>query len=485
MSDPAARPAAPATPPPGRRVTLTGWGRTAPSVATLRRPTSREQVAAAVAAAGERGLIARGLGRSYGDPAQNAGGAVLDMTGLRRVLDVDLAAGLVKAEAGLSLHQLTATLLPLGCFTPVTPGTRQVTLGGAFACDIHGKNHHADGSFAQHVAEFELLTADGTIRTVTPAGDPETFWATAGGMGLTGVVLTVTVRMTPVRTGHVVVETTRARDLDQAMSALADADGRHRFSVAWLDCLARGASLGRSVVEGGDFADVADLPSRARRDPLHFAARPLLRAPDAFPAGLLNRRTVAAFNEMWYRKAPRRRAGQVKPLAAFFHPLDAVSDWNRVYGRAGFVQHQFVVPFGAEDMVRSAVERISGMGAPSFLTVLKRFGAGSPGYLSFPRPGWTLALDFPARTPGLAALLDWLDERVLAAGGRIYLAKDARCDPWLLPRMYPRLAEFQRVRAKLDPDGVFVSDQARRLRLEAPADDTTAGPAGASGRPTS
>jgi decaprenylphospho-beta-D-ribofuranose 2-oxidase len=444
---------------------LTGWGRTAPSAARLLTPTSREQVIAALQDAPARGLIARGLGRSYGDPAQNAGGLVLDVTGLNRILDVDLSAGLVRCEAGVSLHQLTEALLPFGYFTPVTPGTRQVTIGGAIACDVHGKNHHADGSFAQHVTEIELLLADGSVRAITPEEDPDTFWATAGGMGLTGVVLTATIRMVPVRTSSIVVDTVRTPDLDATLAALAATDRGHRFSVAWLDCLARGARLGRSVVEGGVFAEPEHLSGRARRDPLRLRARPLLRAPDVFPNGLLNRHTIAAFNEAWYRKAPRRQTGHVRPLTSFFHPLDAITDWNRVYGRAGFVQYQFVVPFGAEAALREIIERISAAGAPSFVTVLKRFGAQSPGFLSFPRPGWTLALDFPTRTPGLADLLDRLDHRVLSVDGRIYLAKDARLEPALLPRMYPGLDRLREVRAKLDPDGLFVSDQARRLGI--------------------
>jgi decaprenylphospho-beta-D-ribofuranose 2-oxidase len=227
------------------------------------------------------------------------------------------------------------------------------------------------------------------------------------------------VQLTRVETASVRVDTVRAADLDEAMSCLADADGRYGYTVAWLDCLARGRHLGRSVVTSGDFAARADLPASRRRDPLAFRPGTRLRAPGACPPGLVNRYTVALANEVWYRKAPRRREGQIQSIGAFFHPLDGIGNWNTLYGPGGFRQYQFVVPFGQEQVLRRSLELISAAGAPSFVTVLKRFGPGDDGYLSFPAPGWTLALDFPARTPGLAGLLDRLDAGVLAAGGRV------------------------------------------------------------------
>jgi len=443
---------------------LSGWGRTAPTAAQVVRPRTREQAAEAVATAGPRGVIARGLGRSYGDPAQNAGGRVLDLTGLNRILAVDLGTGLVTAEGGVSLHALMRALIPLGYFVPVTPGTRYVTVGGAIGSDIHGKNHHADGSFAQHVASLDLLLADGSVRTVTPESDPELFWATAGGMGLTGVVLAATLRMVPIETSRLAVDTFKLPDLDALMEKLAGTDADYRYTVAWMDCLAKGSRLGRALLDCGNFATLDQLPAKHRADPLAFAAKPLAEVPDLFPSGLLNRRTIALANEVWYRKTPAARS-HLATVAGFFHPLDGLRDWNRVYGRAGFVQYQFVVPFGADAALRRMVERISRAQAPSFVTVLKRFGAGSPGYLSFPTEGWTLALDFPTGTPGLDRLLPWLDEQVLAEGGRVYLAKDARLAAADLPAMYPRLEEFRKVRAAVDPHGVFVSDQSRRLGI--------------------
>lgn len=441
---------------------LSGWGRTAPTVAEVVRPRTVQEVALAVTTAGPRGVVARGLGRSYGDPAQNAGGRVVDLTALNRITGMDLDTGLVTCEGGVSLHALMRALVPFGYFVPVTPGTRYVTVGGAIGCDIHGKNHHADGSFAQHVTSLDLLLADGSVRTVTPEGDPELFWATAGGMGLTGIVLSATIRMLPIETSRIVIDTFKLPDLDAVMERLAGTDADYRYTVAWMDCLAKGGRLGRSLLDCGNFATPADLPAKARTEPLAFAPKPVASAPDLVPSGLLNKRTIALMNEVWYRKTPASHR-KIGTIGGFFHPLDGVRDWNRVYGRAGFVQYQFVVPFGEEAALRRMVEQISRVQAPSFVSVLKRFGAGSPGYLSFPAPGWTLALDFPTGTPQLARLLTWLDEQVLGAGGRIYLAKDARMSARDAARMYPRLEEFRKVRAEVDPHGVFVSDQSRRL----------------------
>jgi decaprenylphospho-beta-D-ribofuranose 2-oxidase len=444
---------------------LTGWGRTAASRAEVAEPRRRDQLAELVRGAGPRGVLARGLGRSYGDAAQNAGGRVLDMTALDRILEVDLRTGIVTCEAGVSLHTLMRTMLPLGFFVPVTPGTRYVTVGGAIGSDIHGKSHHADGSFTQHVLAMELLLADGEIRTVTPDSDPELFWATAGGMGLTGVVLTATLRMMPVETSRIMVETRRVANLDAAMELMSETDHLYRFSVASLDNLARGAEMGRGWVESGNFATRDQLPAKLKADPLAFTSKPLAKVPDIFPSGLLNRHTVRWMNVANFRRAPKTPHAHLATIGGFFHPLDAIHDWNRVYGAAGFLQYQFVVPFDQDTALRRIVERVSRAQAPSFVTVLKRFGPASPGYLSFPTPGWTLTFDFPTGTPHLAQLLDWLDQEVIDAGGRLYLAKDSRMRAEDLAVMYPRLEEFRKLRARLDPDGVFVSDLARRLDI--------------------
>ena len=442
---------------------LRGWGRTSPSVAMVHSASDDAELVRLVTDAGPRGVLARGLGRSYGDAAQNGGGVVVDMTTRHRVLSVDNQTGLVEVEAGASLDQLMRELLPLGLFVPVSPGTRQVTVGGAVAADIHGKNHHVDGSFGRHVVSMDLLCADGTIRTLTP--ESELFWATVGGMGLTGLVLRVTLRMKKVQSAYCLVDTERCANLDDLLERMTEGDHRYTYSVAWIDCLARGSSLGRSVLTRGWSATLDQLPPTLRDHPLDFRPKQLAVAPPIFPSGLLNRATVAAFNEAWYRRAPRERHGEVQSIAAFFHPLDAVARWNRVYGPKGFLQYQFVVPFGAEDTLRRCIQMLSDAGQASFLAVLKRFGPPSDGHLSFPTPGWTLALDIPLGAPVLGGLLDRLDEEVMAAGGREYLAKDSRLPASAIARMYPRLDEWREVKKAADPHGVFESDLARRLGL--------------------
>ncbi len=443
---------------------LSGWSRTAPTGATVATPRTTAELAATVDDASGRGVIARGLGRSYGDAAQNAGGTVADATGVRRLLSFDGVTGMVTAEAGLSFDDLLRVVVPQGWFVPVSPGTRYVTVGGAIAADVHGKNHHHDGSFAQHVRSLRLRTPAGTIE-VGPDQDPDLFWATAGGMGLTGVILDATFALQAIPTSRLLVDTERATDLDDALDRMSRGDHHYHYSVAWIDLVATGAGMGRSVLTRGDFAPVEALPEADRAEALAYDPSVRLVAPPWVPNLALNRLSVRAFNEVWYRKHPRHRTGEVQAIPPFFHPLDFVKGWNRIYGSRGFLQWQMVVPFGAEATLRRAVEALSGEGRPSFLAVLKRFGAADPGPLSFPMPGWTLALDIPAGDASLGPLLDALDREVADAGGRVYLAKDSRLDPGLLAAMYPRLDEWRAVQARVDPAGVLQSDLARRLRL--------------------
>lgn len=447
---------------------LTGWGRTAPTVATVVRATADElQSDAGLAALLDgRGAIARGLGRSYGDPAQNGGGTVIELQPGSDPIRIDAAAGVAHVDAGVSLDALLREIVPMGWFVPVTPGTRFVTVGGAIASDIHGKNHHADGSFGAHCLRLGILMADGSHRSITPEIDADLWWATIGGMGLTGLITDVSFTLISIESRHCVVDTQRIPNLDSLIEKMEASDHLYRYSVAWIDLVATGKNLGRSVLSMGNHAtldDLRDLNPKGVDNPLNFDPPTFPDIPPQ-PFNVWTRPAVRAFNELWFRKTPQHHHG-TESLTGFFHPLDMAGQWTRLYGRHGFLQYQFVVPFEAIETMRTIITKISEEGHASFLAVLKRMGAESGGLLSFPKPGWTLTYDLPAGVVGLGPWLAELDELVLSVGGRHYLAKDAIATPSVIAAGYPRLDEWKTIRNSVDPNGVWASDQARRLNL--------------------
>jgi decaprenylphospho-beta-D-ribofuranose 2-oxidase len=432
-------------------------------------PREEAEIAELLAVPPAGGVIARGAGRSYGDAAQNGGGEVLEMTALDRILSVDERRRSVTAQAGATIAQLMARLSAHGLTLPVVPGTRHVTLGGAIASDVHGKNHHRDGSFAQHVTALTLCTPAGVVE-VSPASDPELLDATLGGMGLTGVIAQATLRVEPLSSAWVAANVDRTDGLEQTLALLAGEE-RHRCSVAWLDLLAPGARMGRAVVSRADPLPAESAPRGrgARReraaDPASLLRPAALEVPRGFPAQLLNRASVRVFNELRWRAAPRRERGRPVALGPYFFPLDGLGEWRRLYGPGGLIQYQFVVPLGQETAIVRCLELLRSRKLPVYLAVFKRMGPAANGPLSFPLEGWTLALDLPAAAPGLRPALDELDELVARCGGRVYLTKDVRLRREHLKAMYPRLDRFAAQRARVDPDGVLRSDLARRLGL--------------------
>lgn len=459
---------------------LSGWGRTAPSSAEVVRPEgvralngllvdqhSREWPTDHPSIHNDRDdpprMIPRGLGRSYGDAAQCAGGRVIDTSELNYVGPVNPQTGVVEVGGGARLEHLMRRALLTGWFVPAVPGTRHVTVGGAIAADVHGKNHHRDGSFGQHIVTLTLVTPTGRHR-ISPTIDPELFWATVGGMGLTGVVTSARIQLVTVATPWMAVATERFGALDEVMAAMTDAE--QRYSVAWLDCTTPSRHRGRSVMTLGDHVPADEVPPSLRD------ARPAGRSsafgmPFVPPVRLVRSRLLQASNAQRYWRTPRRRSTTIEAWWPFFFPLDGIANWNRLYGPAGFVQYQFAVGNDRGDVLHQAVSQVAAADLPCTLAVLKRLGAADPGLLSFPMDGWTLALDFPVGPPALPNLLDRLDGLVADAGGRVYLAKDGRLRPDVLGRMYPRLAELAAVRRRVDPRGVVQSDLSRRLGLEA------------------
>lgn len=444
---------------------LTGWGRTSPSSARVAQ-VSQNNVAGLLRDPRNRGVLMRGLGRSYGDAAQNAGGTVLTLEGSAEEAVLDRTAATVTAGAGVSLHDLLKVIVPQGFFVPVTPGTRFVTVGGAVASDIHGKNHHVEGSFGNHIRRLTLMLADGTIHEIGPDQNPTLFWATVGGMGLTGVILEATFSLIPIETSLCTVNTIRCRNIDVLIDEMSHGDDDHRYSVAWADLLATGSRLGRSVLWRGDHTKLAELSSKEAANALKYEPKHLATVPPVVPSfGFVNKLSSTLFNELWFRKEPRQKNGGHKSIPAYFHPLDAIGSWNRLYGDGGFLQYQFALPFGREDELRQIVEKIAVSKTASPLVVLKRFGDANPAPLSFPMPGWTLTVDIPTRAEGLGQLLHLLDEVVMQSGGRHYLAKDAHTTPTAIRRGYPRLDEWKQIQRSVDPGQLWQSDLARRLEL--------------------
>ncbi|MGF1454472.1 MAG: FAD-binding protein [Alphaproteobacteria bacterium] len=444
---------------------LSGWGRFPRKQCILVEPRT-DQDWIDLVTGGDEPVIARGAGRAYGDSALGTG-LTLSTRYLDRILDFDPATGLLAVEAGAMLGNIVDGFLPEGWLPPVLPGTRHVTVGGMVAADVHGKNHHGQGSFGRHVAWLDLLEADGTITRCSPTDHGALFHATVGGMGLTGIVLRVAFRMIPVRTAWMQEERVLAADLDATMASF-EASDNWAYSVAWIDCVSSGRHLGRSVLYRANHAQPDALTGAPAIDPLALPGRRSLRVPMDGPSWMLQGLTMRAFNAAYYRMAARSPRERLVDCARFFHPLDGVIGWNRLYGPRGFVQFQCVLPTGtATSGLRRILETTARAGQGSFLAVLKRFGAfASAGTgLSFTAPGYTLCLDFPA-TPERLSLLEGLDRIVLDHGGRFYLAKDARMDRGTFHAAErDRLPAFQRFRRETGASERFQSHQSARLGL--------------------
>lgn len=448
---------------------LSGWGRYPVARAQVARPERRAEVFEALRDAGGQGLLAHGLGRSYGDAALLEGGHVVLTRRLDRMLSFDPDTGWLRCESGVSIEDILETFVPRGFFPPVTPGTKFVTVGGALGCDVHGKNHHVDGSWSNHVRRVELLTASGEVVSCDRETEPELFDATVGGMGLTGVILAMDVKLTPIHNPWIAMESVRVENLDHFFEVSAESGG-FTHTVSWIDCVTRGKAMGRGIFMRGRHAGPDEVGTRGVLDRAIALADPLMDVPFNGPNWLLNTTSIKLFNEAYFRKHPRGQKSSLPHYDPFFYPLDFVRNWNRIYGKRGFLQYQLVVPkTGDNAPLRAVLDAITKSGFGSFLAVIKEFGDRSNGGLSFPVPGVTLALDFANAGPELLALMERLDAIVVEAGGRVYLGKDARVSRETFRRMYPEWERWKSVRDRWDPQGLFQSDLGRRLGLVAHA----------------
>ncbi|TPQ31977.1 oxidoreductase [Bradyrhizobium guangdongense] len=436
---------------------ISGWGRFPVVDTDVLRPRSFGAVGESIARTS--GGVARGNGRAYGD-AGIGQSQTIDMTAFDRVRSFDPETGRIRIEAGVLLSDLIDTFGPRGFLPYVVPGTRFVSIGGAIAADVHGKNHHCEGGFGRYVDSILLLSGQGETLEISREQNPDAFLATIGGMGLTGVILEATLRLRKVETGWIREQVVPAENLADAIKAL-DAGDSATYSVAWIDCVAGGSNLGRSLIYLGEHARASEVAPDSDKFPR--GADPKLSVPIDLPSLTLNRYSIRAFNELYFRMGARRAgAPNLVSIFPYFFPLDSVGAWNRIYGRRGFLQHQCVIPqTNARDVLGEILARVSKRGDASFLAVLKKLGQGD-GIMSFPLPGYTLALDFPM-TGSILDFLDELDRLVVAAGGRLYLAKDARQSRATFEAGYPDLQRFKAIRASLDPSGKIRSKLSQRL----------------------
>ena len=403
--------------------------------------------------------IPHGNGRCYGDASLSS--EVVNTLRYDKVLAFDEVNGIITCQSGLLLSDLLQIIVPRGWFLPVTPGTKFITIGGAVASDVHGKNHHVDGSFSRHIISMSVLTGTGQTFVCGPDNHSDLFWATCGGMGLTGIILDVKFRLKRVNTAYIRQRQIKARNLGEIMDLFGENTGS-TYSVAWIDCLKKGKNFGRSILMLGEHANSDEVKRDKVLEPREKA---LLTVPFYFPSFVLNGYSMKIFNALIYAKNYRKTMDSVVHYDGFYYPLDSILSWNKIYGKKGFVQYQFVLPLAtSKEGLTDILTRINNHGTGSFLAVLKLFGEQDD-LISFPMKGYTLALDFPIR-PGLFEFLDELDHVVAQYGGRIYLSKDARMKKEIFWKTYPRAGEFQETIRKYDPDNRFVSRLSERLTLK-------------------
>lgn len=446
-----------------QKAKFSGWGRAKFTTSNLCTFSDEKAVQNFLQETCNSQNIARGLGRSYGDASQLEDGNVLDLSFAKRIA---LKENEVDVGASVSIEELLDIILPKGYFIPVSPGSAKVTIGGAIASDVHGKNHHIDGSFGNYVSRILLLDANSIVREIKPIKEngerSDEFWATIGGMGLTGIILEATISLIKIDTSLIKVDTFVCDDLNSLMEKMLINDQKYKYSVAWLDSLHESY---RGVLSCGNHVQEKEINDFKPSSHLYYSSKSLVKAPSFLPGGLLNKLTVKAFNETWFQKAKFAKNSDMQSISQFFHPLDGVDRWNRIYGNKGFYQYQFVVPDHESYFVFKVLKTFKKNSINSFLAVLKRFGKKNHGLLSFPTKGWTLAIDIPVAQKNILKILDSLDEELANIGGKLYLAKDLRQKPSTFKKTYPTYENWKAIKLKMDPQNIFQSDLSKRLEF--------------------
>ena len=443
-----------------------GWGRTKPVNVNLINPKDIEELKNIFSISKKESILARGLGRSYGDSAQLKNGTLLKLTEFKDI-KLDKEKSEITVGAGVSFDEILRYIIPLGFFLPVVPGTRYITLGGAIASDVHGKNHHKDGSFGNFVKKILILNSSSEILEIGPdypysEEKIEMFWATVGGLGLTGIILEATFSLKKISTSFMNVKTLSFNNVDSLMMKMLESEKEFDYNVAWIDSLNKNI---RGILTCANHACISEIKNKKISKNFRYDPNISLKIHSFFKMNFINNFTIKIFNEIWFRKVSRNKSYEIQTITKFFHPLDGLENWNKLYGKKGFYQYQFVVPDESVGLIKDIIKELKKKNIPSFLCVLKRLGNGNRSMLSFPMRGWTLSLDFPSSSKGLLLLLNKYDKLIKQAGGKIYLAKDARLSAKLFSKTYPKLKEWNIIRAKMDTNQLFQSDISNRLKI--------------------
>ncbi len=442
---------------------ISGWGLNKWAKVNVITPNYLDELINLIKKSDSESILVRGLGRSYGDAALIDGKTIISMKKFNKI-EVDSFKKTITVGAGITLREIIKKIVPKGFFLPVIPGTSNITVGGAVASDIHGKNHYIDGSFGNHIKKISLIDGMGKIQELSPLRKEtkEIFWATIGGMGLTGVVFEVTINLLSISSSLINVDTKRFDDLDSLIIEMEKNLNKYKYSVAWIDGLNKKF---RGVLTRGGHLEINDLDSNEKKNPFLIKEVKYRSKPKFLTKIFLNKYTVKIFNTLWFYKSSKNEIDKHESISSFFHPLDIIKDWNKIYGSKGFIQYQFFVPNHSVEKIKFVLEFLRKENVPCFLTVLKKFGKKNPSPLSFPDKGWTLTTDIPNSSKKINEILDFLDKEIAKSGGKIYLTKDSMQSAYIFKKTYPDFQKWKEIKKKLDPEFKFVSDMSKRLKF--------------------